>query len=425
MHVRFVLVRTEAEGGLSLATRRLAQALAESGVVCDMLVPDGTAALDTGDAKILRSPALTRSPDAPRAPRSDLLALQRDLARGRPDLIVVSEGRADLVAASAAVAPTLLHAHETWPACPDATRYWGRLGRECQVKAGWGCAVLRPLLSCSGRAQILSASPIRHQHRLLEVMHDREVGTVAISGPQACLLLGHGIPEHALLLLPNLGMRASADHLARAASLTPPEDRSAVAFVGRLCREKGAALLPRLAQAAPALRVFGDGYLAPRLRPVLGAALRGHVDQGRIAGVLQWARAVVFPATWPEPGGITGIDAQLFGAPLGAFAVGAALDWPRAELFAPRDTRAMGAWAARHAPVSGPRSADLVAARQRAYWEAVTRRATGAFEAFVGTGRFPPLDLRAVTDDIGGAMAVPASPVPWPGDHVEPPRADR
>lgn len=143
----------------------------------------------------------------------------------------------------------------------------------------------------------------------------------------------------------------------------------------------------------------------------LPGCLRGSISQTKIAGVLAWARAVVFPSLWPEPGGIVGLDAQLFGVPMASFAVGAALDWPETELFRPGDSKAMADWLASQPPSFKPRDADVIAGRQSAYWERVGQRASQALEAFCKTGRFPPLDLSAVTADLNWALAHNAWPV--------------
>jgi hypothetical protein len=213
-----------------------------------------------------------------------------------------------------------------------------------------------------------------------------------------------------MTVIPNLGMRVSADHLERAAMDVPPEDRSAIAFIGRLSKDKGAALLPALVAMLPphSLRVFGDGYLGADLRDSLGSALRGYVTQDRLAGVLQWARAVVFPSMWPEPGGIAGIDAQLFGVPLGAFEMGAAKDWPKAALFAPGDTGDLGGWAGTQSQLNQPRDAADIACRQDRYWRSVALRASDGLTAFSATGRFPQLEMEAVREELRSAISLPS-----------------
>lgn len=402
MRITFVLMRTEADGGMSLAVRRLALALAEQGANCELLMPHSGAAFDTAAVPVRTSSAL---PCHTEGRGIDQVVLRRDLARSLPDLVIVCEGDADLVAAAGDVSPTLLRTGVTWPACPDATRYWQRLGCQCHARAGWKCLGLRPLLACSGSKNVLSAARIRGYRRLRGVMDDKGVGVVSISGPQAGVLQDSGVRAETICVVPNLGLRLSEEELARCAWAIRPTDRSSIVFLGRLSKEKGAEYLPEIARAAPDLRVFGDGYLVQSLESTLGTSLRGSVGQHEVAGLLQWARGVVFPSTWPEPGGIVGIDAQLFGAPLAAFAVGAPMDWPGAELFTPKDAAAMGAWAARCAAVTEARSPEAIAARQRVYWEAVGRRASSLFDDFVATGRFPALDTNAVTADLTTALA--------------------
>ena len=161
-------------------------------------------------------------------------------------------------------------------------------------------------------------------------------GIVAVSTDQAQLYAAHGVSLTRMAVVPNLSIRMTADELHAVAAATPERWRNAVAFFGRLTKAKGAALLPDIADALGEdmrLRVFGEGYLAKGLEHLLSGSLCGQIRQPEVAGVLMWARAVVFPSLWPEPGGIVGVDAQIMGIPVAAFDVGAARFWPAAARF--------------------------------------------------------------------------------------------
>lgn len=409
MKVRFVLTSL-VDGGMALAVQRLALALSEAGHDCDIVVPSARAEGDSTSA-VAVTPCRHLPASGRPIPNPQLLTLA--LADGAPEMIVVAEGRGDLLRAASDAGPTLLHAQLNWAVCADATRYWSRLHRECSVHAGWKCVALRPLLGCSATRRSLTPRFVSAQQRVIELLSSGAVGTLAISGHQAELLYAHGVPRDLVSVVPNLGVRMTAEQLERAADITPEDERSAFVFLGRLSKEKGAGLLPDLAlhlrSDASALRVFGDGYLTSQLRAPLGDALRGHVSQDRIAGVLQWARAVIFPSLWPEPGGIVGIDAQIFGVPLAAFARGAAMDWPRAELFNPGDLEAVARWCRSQPDRHEPRSAPEIAHRQDRHWKVVAERASTAVTEYRSVGRFAVSSDTAVRIDLESALA-PSAP---------------
>ncbi|HVX19851.1 MAG TPA: glycosyltransferase [Acidimicrobiales bacterium] len=419
MRISFVLGRPVDNGGQTLATARAAVALTEAGHRCEVLIAPGSELPNVATREI--------EPLAKGASPQDVVRWSRELAKGQPDLVVVPEGRAERLLAATRVGPTLLHCQMHWPVCPDAARYWGRLGRECSVKAGWKCLVLRPALGCSGMPQAIDPKLVSARKRLVEVVAEKEIGVLCISGPQHELLNAQGLEPSRLAVLPNLGMRLSSDALRSAASSIPISERSVVAFIGRLNKEKGAALLPEIRSGVgPAtLAVYGDGYLKDALRAQLGASLRGPVSQNYLAGVLQWARAFIFPSLWPEPGGIVGIDARLFGVPVGAFEVGAAMDWPGTEYFRRGQARAMGEWAGGQDAVDLPRPAEPIAAAQEEYWRCVGRRGDRLVREFLEKGRFVSQQSNAVHDDLHAALKAADDPSagdvgsPGPPSHRE------
>jgi glycosyltransferase involved in cell wall biosynthesis len=399
VRIRFAVRQLFPEGGLTLAVFRLAQALHEMGHDAGVLFGEGEPPVE--------AQWLAQKADGLLAP-DDARAVQRALEREAPDLILVCEDSPEWLQAAAATAPTVLHAHMHWGVCADAARYWHRLARPCSVRAGSQCVALRPLLGCSGFDRARDPRFVGRQRRLLAQLGDGVVGVVSVSTDQAELYAAHGVPPSRVATVPNLGIRMSADELFQAALETPEAWRGAVAFFGRLTKAKGAGLLAAIASALPRtapLRIFGEGYLAADLRRRLASDLCGRIRQREVAGVMMWARAVVFPSLWPEPGGIAGIDAQIMGVPLAAFDVGAARHWPSATFFSHRDLRSMAEWLARqHAP-SVPRDAVAVSALQAAYWERVACHAATAFDAFVARGSFPHGGIGASAETLMAATA--------------------
>jgi glycosyltransferase involved in cell wall biosynthesis len=410
-HVRFVLGRLLRDGGMTLAAFRLAQVLIEAGYRCDVAYADG----DPPSGFDLATRVVSGLPNGSVERVEDPGRTAKAVLDGSPDLVVMSIPDSGLLEAVSRDARTVLHAHLNWLACPDATRYWHNVSRPCGVSPGWRCGALRPFLGCTSRARSLSVTPILERRRLERLATEERIGIAAISADQAQLFMNLGLPEQCVTVIPNLGARLTSDELHDAAVRVPEDWRSAVLFVGRLSKEKGAALLPRLrstlGEDVP-LRVFGDGYLRAHLDRQLSRSMCGQVPPRVIAGILLWARGVAFPSLWPEPGGIVGIDAQLAGVPLGAFDVGAPRDWVAAAHFEHGDVEAMGRWLANAAPMSRPRDCDEVAWRQDAYWGAVRDRAAIRFREYHEGGTFLDAGFTAVSSDLRAGLGLDTAAVP-------------
>jgi glycosyltransferase involved in cell wall biosynthesis len=376
-----ILKHVTPTGGLSLASFRLAQALQEAG----------------NDVRVLY--ATGDPPDGTGVPAQGIGAFDgrqwniREMRGllGSPDLIVLCDSDPGLAQSMSEIAPTVLYSHLHWGLCADESRYWNHLQRPCRVRASWGCAVLRPTLGCSDLSESWRTGYIARQMKILANLTRGTVGVLSISSAQSDLYQAHGVPKERIMVAPSFGMRLSATDLGAAADATPDDWRHSTAFIGRLSKAKGAGLLPKLDRYLGAdgrLRVFGDGYLRARIDRQRSHITRGQISQIEIAGVLMWARSVVFPSLWPEPGGIVGIDAQVAGVPLAAFAVGAALDWPDAAQISPRDVREMSRWAMSQTQLAGPRDPDWVAHRQDAYWCRLRTHVASALDTFRRVGSF-------------------------------------
>jgi glycosyltransferase involved in cell wall biosynthesis len=96
-------------------------------------------------------------------------------------------------------------------------------------------------------------------------------------------------------------------------------------YLGRLSAEKGVGeLLEAWRGVRARLVVAGDGPLADELRrdAPSGVEFRGRVEPSDVPGLLQHARALLVPSTWPEPAGRVVIEAYAAGVPVVANAVG-------------------------------------------------------------------------------------------------------
>lgn len=214
-----------------------------------------------------------------------------------------------------------------------AARKCGRM-RPGYVARGWAWANAQNGLF-DGYASIVTAS--RH-------MRDEYVR----NGAPADLV-------HAIPLFPTLdGEPAGA----------PAEMR--ILFLGRMTAIKGGDVLIRAVADASAaigaplpLTMAGDGpqraaweRLAARLG--VDATFTGWVDDAGRAALFRAASLVAVPSVWPEPFGLVGLEAGVFGVPAVAFDVGGIDDWL---------TDGVNGWLV---PGDPPRAEDLAAALVRA-----------------------------------------------------------
>jgi glycosyltransferase involved in cell wall biosynthesis len=392
MRLAIVVRRVLPEGGLTLSAFRLAAALTEAGHEAEVIYDAGEPPADLA-AHGRRVPFVEQGASTSRR-------LAAALEAAGVDAVLVDSGQVADLRAAAAIAPTAIHANMHDAVCPDRSRYWARTKQPCRVRAGWRCAALRPVLGCSGAHRALDPRPLVAQREILDLLRGGGLGVVAVSTDQAELYARHGVAAERIAVLPNLGIRASADSLAEAARQTPEGWRGATAFFGRLSKQKGGQLLADLADRLPAaarFRIFGDGYLGRRIAATQPAEVMcGHVPQSAVTGVMMWARALAFTSLWPEPGGIVGVDAQLMGVPVAAFDVGAPRYWPAAHRFPSGDVDAMAAWLGECEEPAGGRDPEQVAAAQAGYWARVGERGGELLERFAATGAF------------GAASAAPA-----------------
>lgn len=162
-----------------------------------------------------------------------------------------------------------------------------------------------------------------------------------------------------------------------------PPSEFRVLFLGRMTAIKGGDVLIRAVADASArlgrpipLTLAGDGpqraeweRLAARLG--VAAEFTGWVDDDGRAALFRAASILAVPSVWPEPFGLVGLEAGVFGVPSVAFDVGGIRDWL---------TPAVNGWLVAGAPPSARAMADALvhAARNP---DLLARMRTGAREA--------------------------------------------
>jgi glycosyltransferase involved in cell wall biosynthesis len=352
-------------GGMALALLRLSRAVVDVGysvrVISD--TPTGFSSGSGIEHVSLPVGVVAGSPEIARNLLSHLRARSADLvivATDSPDLLELCTRSSGKV---------VLSAQEWSPMCPSGSRYRSSDDKECHVSPGARCLVARLGARCATARETMSFAPISRQRRFARLLKDITVWVPSSQMYQT--FADNGVPETRLEVVPNLGMSLTADELIRLSALRGAAGRE-FHSLGRLSQTKGAHLLPAIDMAlGGALVLHGEGYLHTSLAQHFGARLKPVLSQTEVARLLLWSRGIVFPSVWPEPGGIVGIDAQIFGVPLAAFAVGAAVDWPSAHLVPGRDPAALGRALADQEPRTAPRDARSIATRMTRYHAAV------------------------------------------------------
>ncbi|HXJ00764.1 MAG TPA: glycosyltransferase [Micropepsaceae bacterium] len=98
----------------------------------------------------------------------------------------------------------------------------------------------------------------------------------------------------------------------------PVADNDSFLFVGRLTEEKGVRLLAEVARdAGLPLTIAGDGPLLSELKQFGGKVnCTGWLDGAALSNTMRRARALVFPSTWYETGGLVVLEALAQGIPV-------------------------------------------------------------------------------------------------------------
>ncbi|MEO0740973.1 MAG: glycosyltransferase family 4 protein [Bacteroidota bacterium] len=297
------------KGGLENYVRRLASTHVEAGHDVRMLKLSGAPGIDGAGEVAVVNDGLA------------LAAAARDLDALHLHYAVAPE------VYDAAPAIRTLHVHTSY--CPSGKKFLARAGRPCDRSYNRLTCLASHVTQRCGSLKRANLQRLFGQTRNDYDARGR-AHWHAISTFQVEWLRRTGYPESRTRLILHAGPEP------RDVSPPPAEGVPRFAFVGRLSKVKGADwLLRALARTTAPLHldVVGDGELSDRL-PTLAEELgiadcvtfHGWVEPSDVAGIVTQARAVLAPSLWPEPAGLTALEAGANGRAFVASAAGGFLD---------------------------------------------------------------------------------------------------
>jgi glycosyltransferase involved in cell wall biosynthesis len=299
------------------------------------------------------------------------------------------------------IAPAALMAHSYYGTCISG----GKTTRlpsmaPCSRVLGPACLLHFYPRRCGGLHPVTLARDFRRQTERRDLLHRYE-RIVTLSAHMRREYLRHGLDAERVHHLPQYV--PSLEPGAVGQTTRHPEGAVRLVFLGRLDRLKGCAVaiesLPqveRRLERPVTLTIAGDGPDRARCEQRAAEAssdrirveFRGWVAPQEAASLLTSADALVFPSLWPEPYGLSGIEALAAGVPVAAFASGAVPEWLREGIdgaLAPADPPTAAGFAEAlvrcvHLGRPAPWSEAVVADRRRQHalaLAAVLERASG------------------------------------------------
>ncbi|PWC89381.1 glycosyl transferase family 1 [Azospirillum sp. TSH100] len=205
--------------------------------------------------------------------------------------------------------PVLMTLHDYFPLCPNGAFFIFPEGANCPHRAlSAGCLAT----DCDARARHHKWwRAARHAAAALSGGLTAGMVLVTLSDRQRAVIAPHLAPGTVTVPIPNpveVEDRGPA----------PVAGNRPVLFVGRLSREKGAALLAdATAQAGCPVRFIGDGEEADVVRHLNpDAQLAGWLPPDAVLEEVRRARALVVPSLWYETFGLAAYEALATGVPV-------------------------------------------------------------------------------------------------------------
>jgi glycosyltransferase involved in cell wall biosynthesis len=315
-----------ASGGAEKVAVESARGLAEAGIdvtyiqaidgpVDALLAHPRIRRIGLGNTDIWQRPAhraaLTGLWDAEAAAR---LGAALDALPVRPDLIHLHQWTRSLSpsvfpALFARDLPVVTTLHDYFLACPNGVYYRFDQAEPCALKPLSAACIAAP---CDGRSRLHKLIRVGRSVSLRAALKRRRLDVIHVCDASVArmgaLLEGLSVTHHRVDNPVGVTKQGPAD----------PARGDALAYVGRLTREKGVDLVADAAQAAglPALFV-GTGPLENELRGRPGVELVGWQTPEAVWALLRRrARAIAAPSRWYETGPLTVYESLAHGIPV-------------------------------------------------------------------------------------------------------------
>ncbi|HKY19218.1 MAG TPA: glycosyltransferase [Rhizomicrobium sp.] len=206
--------------------------------------------------------------------------------------------------------PSVISLHDYFLACPNGAYYNFPQAAPCTVTPlSGGCLTAR----CDSRSNLHKAVRVTRQYATQKAL--------SRAGASLSLLSVSAFAEHIMdAFLPKQHPRfvvRSPIEIEQQEPVRVTDNRQFV-FVGRMTEEKGVRQLAAAArQTGLPVTFVGDGPLLENLK-AQGDPIRctGWLDPAGVDRVLRQARALVFPSTWYETGGLVVLEALARGIPV-------------------------------------------------------------------------------------------------------------
>jgi len=217
--------------------------------------------------------------------------------------------------------PAIVSLHDYFLVCPNGAYYAFPQGKPCErVPMSVSCMAA----NCDSRSYTHKAVRVLRQWATRKAMAQAGASLSVLSvSPFAEQVIGKFIPpQHSRYVV------RSPIEIAQGPRV-PVGENSDFVFVGRLTEEKGIRLLAEVARDANLpLTIVGEGPLLQELQHFEGSIrCTGWLDGSAMTEVLKRARALVFPSTWYETGGLVVLEALAQGIPVIASRITAPADF--------------------------------------------------------------------------------------------------
>ncbi len=238
------------------------------------------------------------------------------------------------------ISPSVMFVHVFRGTCisGDKTRKFPIIA-PCSKPFGPGCLVQYFPRRCGGLNPLTMLNRYQTESRRLKALH-KYTKVICASSYMTEELLRHGVAAETVNLF--VPREPHADLLASPQAIPGPGEPWKLAFVGRMELLKGChiliealSLMDRQPQTIE-ITFVGDGRemsrlrsLAERLLCARGIKFRftGWLGRKDVSSILSTVHLLVFPSIWPEPFGLSGIEAGIHSVPAVAFDVGGVGDW--------------------------------------------------------------------------------------------------